>query len=310
MQGLATLAKRTSRGSARALTSVPARTFAGGGKIEKMPEDQNDFDICVVGGYNGTALVKFWQHDGISEKMAMISDESKFMIPEAYYLGSYGVIKALNMESSALRAQVKANSRTDPNTRVTEIKPHDNKIVLDNGREYSYQSLVLAPGFQHSAENIEGLAEHEINGEQGNVFVHSSDTVARLDKNHFHGFHHHHGDLIVYNPAFPYKDEGLSFITFYYEHLLRNEKVLGRASANATVQYWTPNKTIFEYPYANEVVLDECQKRGVDVFLGWELIKVDESEYGEKFGVFKNVDTGETIERVVNQLICNPKYNV
>ncbi len=60
MQGLATLAKRTSRGSARALTSVPARTFAGGGKIEKMPEDQNDFDICVVGGYNGTALVKFW----------------------------------------------------------------------------------------------------------------------------------------------------------------------------------------------------------------------------------------------------------
>lgn len=158
----------------------------------------------------------------------------------------------------------------------------------------------MAPGFQHSAENIEGLAEHEISGERGNVFVHSPDSKARLELNHFHGWHHFHGDLIVYNPAFPYKDEGLNFLTFYYEHLLRQEKVLGRASAGATVQYWSPNKTIFEYPYANEVTLDECEKRGVEVFLGWELIRVDESELGEKYGVFKNVDTGEVIERHFN----------
>ena len=48
------------------------------------------------------------------------------------------------------------------------------------------------------------------------------------------------------------------------------------------------------------MTLDECEKRGVEVFLGWELIRVDESELGEKYGVFKNVDTGEVIERHFN----------
>lgn len=95
-----------------------------------------------------------------------------------------------------------------------------------------------------------------------------------MDRNYWHGWHHYHGDLIVYNPAYPFKDEGLSFFTFYYEHLLRQEKLQGRATNNARIQYWTPNKSIFEFDYANEVALEECEKRQVEVFLGYELKKV------------------------------------
>jgi hypothetical protein len=42
----------------------------------------------------------------------------------------------------------------------------------------------------------------------------------------------------------------------------------GRAAKNAKVQFMTPNKEIFKFPYANEVALDECHKRGVEVFFG------------------------------------------
>lgn len=72
----------------------------------------------------------------------------------------------------------------------------------------------------------------------------------------------------------PWKDDGLNFILFYYEHLLRQELLLERASRGTTVQYWTPNKTIFDFDYANEVTLDECRKRNIEVNFGWELLKV------------------------------------
>jgi len=32
-------------------------------------------------------------------------------------------------------------------------------LVLDNGREYTYKALVLAPGFEHGTDTIEGLGE-------------------------------------------------------------------------------------------------------------------------------------------------------
>jgi hypothetical protein len=46
------------------------------------------------------------------------------------------------------------------------------------------------------------------------------------------------------------------------------------SSAGARIQYWTPNKEIYRFPYANEVALDECHKRGIDVMLGYEMLEV------------------------------------
>jgi hypothetical protein len=59
-------------------------------------------------------------------------------------------------------------------------------------------------------------------------------------------------------------------------------------------------------PYANEVALDECFKRGIDVQLGWEMIKMHQSEIGEKIATFKNVDTGEVIEHPFQHANINP----
>ena len=61
-----------------------------------------------------------------------------------------------------------------------------------------------------------------------------------------------------------------------------------------------------KFPYGNEVILDECHKRGIDVFFGWELIEMKNNEFGEKIGVFKNVDTGDTIEKEFFSAVINP----
>ena len=104
------------------------------------------------------------------------------------------------------------------------------------------------------------------------------------------------GDMITYSPLAPYKGEGTDFYTLYYESIIRQDKLLGAASAGTKVQHWTPNKFIYAFPYANEVALDECAKRGIEVHLGWELLSVRQ-DAETKVATFKNVDTGETIEK-------------
>jgi hypothetical protein len=133
-------------------------------------------------------------------------------------------VKELKLESGSIGAQVDISSRSHPNTRVTKILPDQSKVVLENGREYTYRALVLANGLDHKSDFIEGLKELEMKDRSG-VFVHKVDDKQRLDRNYYAGWQHFHGDLIVYQPAFPFRDEGLSFYTFYYDTLLKQEKL-------------------------------------------------------------------------------------
>lgn len=300
--------RKGSQRQMRNLTSAPLRTFAGGAKIVKIPKDQTDFDICVVGGLNATSLTKFLQNDGKGYKMAIITDQSKFVISELYFVCSHDAVKSLKLESGSVAAQVDASSRVDTNTRATKIDPENNKIHLSNGKEYTYKALVYAPGFEHKVDNIKGLRDFEDAGDKTNVFTHIPDKVERLERNYYHGWHQYGGDYIVYDPARPYKNEGASFFALYYEHILRQDILHGRSSNNAKLQYWTPNKEIFEFPYANEIVMDECHKRGIELHLGWELLEVKHNEQGEKIGIFKNVDSGVVIEKDFAGMSVNPNH--
>jgi hypothetical protein len=142
--------------------------------------------------------------------------------------------------------------------------------------------------------------------EEENVFVHVLDNKATSDRNYYHGYNHVMGDMICYSPKGPYKGEGTDFWCLYYESFLRTQKTLGRSSNGARIQYWTPNKEIFKFPYANEIALDECHKRSIDVMFGWEMTKLHTNTIGEKIATFRNVDTGATIEKPFNHLNINP----
>lgn len=58
---------------------------------------------------------------------------------------------------------------------------------MDNGKEYTYWSLVLQPGLKQDINLIQGLKELEDEPRSG-VFVHQADNKARIDKNHYHGW--------------------------------------------------------------------------------------------------------------------------
>ena len=205
-----------------------------------------------------------------------------------------------------MSGQVDGWSRTDVNVRVTKYIPGENKVILSNGREYTDKALVLAPGFDHAAEHIEGLPEMRAGPEEDNVFVHMLDNKETSDRNYYHGWNHTNGDMICYSPAGPYKGEGNDFYALYYESFMRQDKLQGRSSAGARIQYWTPNQEIFRMPYANEVALDECHKRCIDVMFGWEMLKLHHNEYSEKIATFRNVETGAIIEKTFTHANINP----
>ena len=54
------------------------------------------------------------------------------------------------------------------------------------------------------------------------------------------------------------------------------------------------------------MALEECKKRGIEVFFGWEMLSVKENKIGQKIATFKNVDTGETIEKDFFSACINP----
>jgi sulfide:quinone oxidoreductase len=238
--------------------------------------------------------------------MAIVTDRSRFILPQAYFQVSHGHLPELKLESGTVSAQIAQWSRMETFTKVTEYKPNENKIKLSNGKEFTYKALVVATGFEHKSEFIEGLPEFEKDRGENNVFVHAIDHKERLNRNYYHGWNHPNGDMICYSPKFPHKGEGTDFYALYYEHFLRQDQLQGRAAKNAKIQYWTPNKETVPFPYMNEVILDECKKRGIEVHFGWEMKQVKLNEHGQKIAVFKNVDSGEVIEKDFFQAVINP----
>ena len=116
----------------------------------------NNF-YALLGGINAVSLTKFLQTDDLGYKMALVTPDGKHIVPQSYLPVSHGFMPGLKLMSSSVSGQVEAWSRVDTNTRVQTFMPNENKLVLNNGREYTYKALVLAPGFDHQSANIEGL---------------------------------------------------------------------------------------------------------------------------------------------------------
>ena len=238
--------------------------------------------------------------------MAIISKDNIYLQPTLYFPIIHGHAKELSMESSGISGQVANWSKVEVGVLANKINPDKNSISLSNGKTFTYKSLVLATGFDHKLEYIKGLEQFSKCHESENVFIHIMDHKSRYFQNYYNGWNHKAGDFICYSPKFPYKGEGTDFYALYYESFLRMDKLQTTSAAGARIQYYTPNKEIYQFPYANEVALDECHKRGIDVCFGWEMLEVKKDQYNQKIAVFRNVDSGEIMEKPFWSACINP----
>lgn len=260
-----------------------------------------------IGGGGAAGLIKqVQQHEKAAHlKMGIVSKEGMYLIPQAYFNVLHEHKPMLSLESSPIANLVEPWSMIN-NNMVTKLDPHANKVTLDDGRELSYKALVMAPGLDTHVDHIPGLRGFDDGHENNNVFVHALDSKERAIRNFYNGYYSRGGDLLCYSPAYPYKGEGTDFYALYYESLLRQDRYVEAASAGARVTYVTPNKTVVPFPYANEIILEECHKRGIEMHLGWEMLSIQEDAAGVKTCTLRNVDTGETVEKDFTAATVNP----
>lgn len=238
-------------------------------------------------------------------KMGIITKDMGYIIPQAYFNVTHEHKKALNLESAQIVNMVDAWSTINITT-VQKLSPETNSLTLESGKELTYKALVLAPGFDTSVDKIPGLKEFDEGSEDNNTFVHCLDSKDRAMRNFYNGYFAKGGDMINYSPAFPYKGEGTDFYSLYYESFLRQDKMLDIVPQGSRVIYISPNKSIMPFAYANEVCLDECHKRGIEVHLGWEMVSIQEDDCGNKTMTLRNVDTGEVTEKGFTAATVNP----
>lgn len=194
--------------------------MGGGDKKPAISSSITDFDVVFVGGHNAAAIAKFTQTDGVDLKMAVVTQTAKFVMPNAYFACAHGHMPALKLESDTVSSMVDNWSKLDTGVKVVKYMPDENKLVLSNGKEYTYKALVLSTGLDHKVELIEGLSDLQNTPESEGVFVHQLDKAV-TDRNYYHGWSHNNGDMICYSPKAPYKGEGSDFYALYYESFMR-----------------------------------------------------------------------------------------
>jgi len=126
--------------------------------------------------------LKFAQQDLGDKKMAIVSDKNKFLIPQAYFGCMHEHLAKLDLITDSMSSQVEGWSRIDQNQSVVKYMPNENKVLLSNGREYTYKALVLSPGLDHRTDLIEGLEELNELPEEENFFLHKLDQPT-VEKN-------------------------------------------------------------------------------------------------------------------------------
>ena len=105
---------------------------------------------------------------------------------------------------------------------VKQLKPKDNKVILENGREISYDVLILATGIGVDYDKVEGL-EDAIKDPKSKVYTTEIDNQR---KNIGVLAMFEHGEAYFYIPKFPHTAEIESYnFLLNVEHWAKNELI-------------------------------------------------------------------------------------
>lgn len=167
---------------------------------------------------------------------------------------------------------------------ASEFFPEENRLTTRDGKDISYDYLVVAPGLQIDWHKIKGLPEAL--GKNGVCSNYSYDTVNSTWENirNFKG-----GNAVFTFPPPPIKCAGApQKIMYLAEHYFRKQGIRDQSR----VIYYCATPTIFSAPkYAAALVDQVVKPRNVEVQYKHNLVEI---RGDSKEAVIQNLDTGET----------------
>jgi hypothetical protein len=142
------------------------------------------------------------------------------------------------------------------------------------------------------------------------VFVHTPGDQKMVERNRRLFGMHKNGDMIVYIPEYPNRREASDAwylaLDIYLTRGLHSEA----HPRGMKVRVITPNKELFKFPFANEIVQDEISQRSmIETHFGWSLTDIQVVEKPNatmRYAIFKNVDSGEEMRMPFGSIILTP----
>jgi sulfide:quinone oxidoreductase len=171
---------------------------------------------------------------------------------------------------------------------VQRVLPKENKVVLDDGRELSYEYLIVATGLKINWESIPGLMGNL--GKDGLVSVYDYEGAEKT----FHNIESFKGGKAFFiMPPPPIKCAGApQKIMYIFEDLMRKKGIRDKVE----ITFVTAGAAMFGIPVFAKA-LDEIRKeKGINVLFGHKLARVDAAN---KKATLTYVQDGQTLEKEI-----------
>jgi NADH dehydrogenase FAD-containing subunit len=111
--------------------------------------------------------------------MAFVSPHPKYPLPTGYMPCTSKHTPLYKYVSESKTQYVDKWSRLE-NTSVEAVSTEKKEVKLANGKTFTYKALVLAPGFKHETDSIEGLSNFDTMDHTEGCHNHVIDTIARV----------------------------------------------------------------------------------------------------------------------------------
>lgn len=172
---------------------------------------------------------------------------------------------------------------------IREIDPDANKVVVESGKAYPYDFLIVAMGLRLDYDAIEGMDIKQI-GQNGLASIYLSPQAASASWQAMSNYANKGGVGVFTRPATEMKCAGapLKYTFLTEDHLTRR----GNRS-KAEIHYFSNNDNFFSVPIVSEKVRMLFREREVKTHLHHVVSKID---LGKKIVMFTRPE-GETVEQ-------------
>lgn len=181
------------------------------------------------------------------------------------------------------------------NQLAQKIIPEENRVVLEDGTELSYDYLVLALGTHPQLDLTPGLRESLENEAIPVATNYLPEYAVKMNKlrSEFKG-----GNAIFTMPQSPIKCGGAPLkITYLSCSSWKNKQIKYNA------KYYTGTPAIFGNTFYVTALEKQLKRYGVEAFTQHELVEVKGKD---RIAVFKNLKTGDLIEQPFDILHATP----
>jgi len=292
------------------LYSISKKQFA---KHPKINYSLRDLDIVFIGGVNCASTIKYMQYTGFHGPMAGFCTRIQAYNEHLYEYLIHGHMKPFKYNATSFSGNYDAEASIYSNHKIVDINPKENKVIDDMGNTYSYKALVLNTGLDQAVANMPFIHKYTQDGEFGEsrVFVHNPSDTNHLDRNRRIFAMHKDNDFIVYLPEYPSRREAYDGWYLALDSYLSWGIQSGAHHEKMKIRVITPNKNLYKFKFANEVVMEECSNRDlIELHFGWEITDVEIVEKSPnatyRYATFKNKETGEEMRLQFGTLLLTP----